>query len=449
MWQMMKLLIWALSLWGLLGVSANAGEVTILFWPGGPESHAMLQEVKNFNAGPGKAEGITAKVIFFNRNRFFDRIYADLASGSTKFDLNLLTTYSLGRYAQFQEPVERYFHEDFFKIIPNTSLALMTHEGQLYGYPTDVGSHFMIYRKDYMEALLTDSHWQENFQAIAQTFLGKPLTPKSPDDWTYEDYQATALFFTKKVNPQSPTRYGTALQLKNILFNVMLWNGVMASHGGQWFKDVQQTEPNIHSEEVKAAHRVYKFLIEQEATPKDSFNYEFQETNMAFASGQVFSIMQWNAGYVELNHPERYPNLVNKIGLAPLPTGPIGRKSHMHSLGLGMNKASQNKEEAGKVLRYLTSPESLLNYARNGGTPSVPSILANLPARPELKLFSEILTHNGIVIEGSTSEHALKIYEMMADKFAVYWAGQAALDQTLAEVENEMKRIIKSSQFMP
>jgi uncharacterized protein (DUF1800 family) len=36
------------------------------------------------------------------------------------------------------------------------------------------------------------------------------MVPKDPDNWTWQDWMATALFFTKDVNPDSPTRYGIA-----------------------------------------------------------------------------------------------------------------------------------------------------------------------------------------------------------------------------------------------
>ena len=45
---------------------------------------------------------------------------------------------------------------------------------------------------------------------------------------------ATALFFTKSLNPDSPTRYGTVLQLKNLIFNIMIWEAALVSNGGNW-----------------------------------------------------------------------------------------------------------------------------------------------------------------------------------------------------------------------
>lgn len=419
-----------------------AGEVTVLFWPGGPEAEGMIKQIKDFNETVGKEKGITAKVIFFNRDGFFDKMAIDLAAGTDKFDLNLLTTYSLGRYAPYQEPVAQYLNPDIGKALPDSSMALMTYNGTVYGYPTDVGTHFMIYRKDLMNQLLSDSAWQAKFREISKEHLGKSLDPKSPDEWTYDDYKATALFFTKSVNPDSPIRYGTALQMKNLLFNVMIWNGVMASHGGQWLESDASTTPVIDSPESRQALDVYKFLLDKGATPKGSLNYEFAETNAAFGSGNAFSIMQWNAGYPEVTNTEKNPMVAGKVDFAALPSGPKGRRSHMHSLGLGMNKASKNKEEAGVLLRYLTSPASLEDYAKNGGTPPAPSILATIESRPEFGKFGKILAENGIVIKGGTGEHALKIYEMMAAKFSAYWSGVIDIDQTFTDVEKEMKRIL-------
>ena len=82
----------------------------------------------------------------------------------------------------------------------------------------------MYYRTDLIAKLLSDPAWQAKYTEIAQAKLGKALAPKDPDQWTWDDYAATAMFFTKSINSDSPTRYGTVLQMKNLLFNMMVWH---------------------------------------------------------------------------------------------------------------------------------------------------------------------------------------------------------------------------------
>ena len=95
-------------------------------------------------------------------------------------------------------------------------LKTMQFEGEQFGVPTDLSLHFMYYRDDLIDKLQSDAGWQKIYGEISQKYLGKTLSPKNPDTWNWEDYAATALFFTKSVNSASPTRYGTVLQMKEL-----------------------------------------------------------------------------------------------------------------------------------------------------------------------------------------------------------------------------------------
>src|SRR3982751_3881852 len=86
------------------GMSASLAEVTVLGWPGGPEETALRKAAEVYNAKAADADKV--KLIFFNRDGFFDKLAADLAAGSKDFDANLLATYALGRYTPFMDPIE-------------------------------------------------------------------------------------------------------------------------------------------------------------------------------------------------------------------------------------------------------------------------------------------------------------------------------------------------------
>jgi len=153
-------------------------------------------------------------------------------------------------------------------------------------------------------------------------------------------------------------------------------------------------------------------------------------------------MVQWNAAVPELNDPEQNPMIAGKFGLTHQPAGPEGIKTHFHSLGLGVNAASQNKEDALKFLRWLgTSIEANTMYADLGGAPPVvDEIMAKIAEkRPDMPLMGEHAGKYGFVMDGGTSEHALRIYEVMAEAFTGYWAGQSTEDEAIAAVEAELK----------
>ena len=141
----------------------------------------------------------------------------------------------------------------------------MQFDGQQYGVPTDLSLHFLL-RQDLIDQLLSDDAWKAKYTEIAKEKMGKDLAPKDPDQWTW-DLEATAYFFTKAINPDSPTRYGAVLQMKNLLFNMMVWHSTARSNGGNWM----DAEGNItvDSPAYRTALELYKRLYDAGVTPKD------------------------------------------------------------------------------------------------------------------------------------------------------------------------------------
>ena len=431
-----RLLATTLALCAFLAPAAHA-DVTLLFWPG-PESEAMGKVIDAYNAGPGKADNNSVKQLLFSRQGYFDKEIADLAAGSKEFDLALVTTYSLGRYAPFLSPIDSHLGPKVRDVFAKPALASLALDGHQYGVPVDISVHLTYYRQDLIDRLLNDAAWKTAYSKIAQERLGKQLSPKPPADWTWDDYAATALFFTKSVNPQSPTRYGTVLQLKNLIFNVMIWQATLVSNGGNWLDEAGK--PAIDGPAARKGLELYKLLIDDKATPSGSTNYEYAEANAAFGSGQAATMLQWNAAFNELNDPAKNPIVAGKVGIAAMPAGPDGHKTHLHSLGIGMNKAAPNAADAGKFLTYLASEPAMRIYGEAGGTPPVPAVLTALAdKRPEFKLVARTAADDGFVVKGGASAQAVPTYNLMAQHFSAFWAGQEDVDTALKAVSDGMK----------
>lgn len=416
-------------------------KVTVLGWPGGPEEAALRAAADTYNAKPDVSDDNKVELLFFNRDGFWDKLQADLAAGSTAFDVNLLATYSIGRYAPFIEPVE--LSGEAKDVYGDQVLTTMQYEGKQFGVPTDLSLHFMYYRKDLIDALLKDDAAKAKYAEIAEKHLGKKLEPKNPDEWTWDDYAATALYFTQAVNPDSPTRYGTVLQLKNLLFNMMVFQSLPRAYGGNWMDDAGKI--TVDSEAYRKGLETYKMLYDADATPRDSLSYEFAEANAAYASGQVAAMVQWNAAASELMSKEKSP-VVGEVteAIAP-PAGPEGRFTHIHGLGFGLNKNAANKEGAKAFITWLSSKEAALVYARNSGAPALtPDVVKDVAAeRPDLVKLGEFAGKYGYVMNGGTSAKALSVYELQAKEFTGYWSGQQSLDDALKNTEKGMAELLK------
>lgn len=423
----------ALSVLFLAG--AAEAKVTVLGWPGGPEEAALRAVTEIYNAKPEVAADDKVELLFTSRDGFFDKLQVDLAAGSKSFDANLIATYSIGRYAPFMEPVT--LSDQAGAVFGETVLKTMQFDGKQYGVPTDLSLHFLYFRKDLIDALLADDKAKARYAEISEKHLGKKMEPKAPADWTWEDFMANALYFTQSVNPDSPTRYGTVIQAKNLLFNMMVFHSWPRSYGGNWMDD--QGKITVDSEAYRTALSQAKKLFELGATPPDSTSYEYAEANAAYSSGQVAAMVQWNAAAGELTKAQP------ATGTMAPPAGPDGRFTHIHGLGLGVNKAAENKEGAMAFLKWLSTEEAALAYAKAGGAPGLaPDAVAKIAAeRADLVQVGEFASKYGFVMNGGTSEKALSVYEAQAKEFTGYWAGTQDLDTAMKNTAAAMGELLK------
>lgn len=424
-----------------LAAGAALAEVTVVGWPGGPEETALRAAAELYNAKPEVAADDKVELIFFSRDGFWEKLQADLAAGSDAFDANLLATYSIGRYAPFLAPID--LAPEAEAVFGAPVLATMQFEGRQYGVPTDLSLHFLYYRRDLIDALLADPEAQATYTAIAEANLGQALTPKAPEDWTWDDFAATALYFTQGVNPDSPTRYGTVLQMKNLLFNMMVFHSLPRSYGANWMDEAGNV--TLDSDAWRKGLELYKLLTDAGATPADSLSYEYAEANAAFASGQVAMMVQWNAAAGELQNPEAAPAVAEVTETTAPPSGPEGRFTHIHGLGLGLNAKAANPEGARAFLQWLSTEEAALAYARASGAPALaPDVVAKIAEeRPDLVKLGEYAGAYGFVMNGATSANALSVYELQAKEFTGYWAGQQDLDAALANTQKGMEALLK------
>ena len=410
-------------------------EVTVLGWPGGPEEAALRAVTEIYNARPDVTEENKVELLFTSRDGFFDKLQVDLAAGSTAFDVNLIATYSIGRYAPFMEPIT--LSDEAGAVFGDTVLSTMQFDGAQYGVPTDLSLHFLYYRQDLIDALMADDAAKARYGDISEQYLGERLEPKAPSDWTWTDFAANALYFSQSVNPDSPTRYGTVIQMKNLLFNMMVFHSWPRSYGANWMDEAGAI--TVDSPAYRTALEMAKMLYDAGATPPDSTSYEYAEANAAFSSGQVAAMVQWNAAAAELTAAQP------ATGTFAPPAGPEGRFTHIHGLGLGLNKAAENKEGAIAFLQWLSTAEAALAYARAGGAPGLAGeTAAQLAAeRPDLVQVGEYASTYGFVMRGGTSENALSVYEAQAKEFTGFWAGTQDLDTAMANITASMTELLQ------
>lgn len=435
-----KILVMALAL--LLGVlGAVQAQVIVLGWPGGPEETALRAAAKVYNDRSDVASKDKVELIFFSRDGFFDKLQADLAAGTKAFDANLIATYSIGRYAPYMKSVD--LGAGALDVFGKAVLTTMQYEGKQYGVPTDLSLHFMYTRSDLIDALLKDKAGQATYAEISNKYLGEKLSPKPADEWTWRDYAATALYFSKSVNPKSPTKYGTVLQLKNLLFNMMIFQSLPRAYGADWMD--KNGNILVDSFAYREGLNLYKMLLDAGASPKDSLSYEYAEANAAYSSGEVATMLQWNAAAGDLTDAKKSPKVAKVTSTVAPPRGPAGRFTHVHGLGLGINANGNNTEGAAKFLRWLATAPAMKIYAEAGGSPGLNAgaVKSVASKRPDLVPLGRFAAEYGYVMNGGTSADALSVYELQAKEFTGFLAGDQSLDQALDNTAKKMADLLK------
>jgi len=115
--------------------------------------------------------------------------------------------------------------------------------------------------------------------------------------------------------------------------------------------------------EAKAAMELY-LKIYKEASPPDSINWGFQEQVQAFTSGVTAILLQ---------DPDVIQSLQEKMqegtwATAPLTTGPTGKALFAAGgAGWGIASKSKHKDEAWKLVEFLSSPTENTKFSKDYG----------------------------------------------------------------------------------
>ncbi|WP_437583334.1 extracellular solute-binding protein [Paramicrobacterium sp. CJ85] len=391
----------------------------------------MQKVVDAYNADQGKKDHVKVNMQLLSRTDTFSKEATLMASRSDQVDIYFTTSYILGQHVNSLDPIDFVPTDKYF----DTAVEGLQYDGKQYAIPLDVGSNGLIYRTDLIEQMMDDP---ETYAEVSKKVLGEEMEPKEPENWDWDDFLAAGAYFTKSLNPDAPTTYGTSLQLKNQLQNVFLWDDVLWAYGGSWLDS--KGEPNMDSDAGRKALDIYRTAYSEGIAAPASAQAEYPETQAAMTSGSVPFITQWTVGFTELNDAEKSPKTAGNVGIAPMP-GPE-HSTHVHTLAIGLNKYSKNKDAATTWMKYLTTEGAMKTYAESGGLPSYPSVLEELKDTNPLFGFTlNDIPENGYVIptESGTYPTSVKLAEVLSGA----WVGNTSVDKALKEADDVIKSTLK------
>jgi len=409
----------------------------VVFWPG-PESDAFQKVVDFFNANRAQQAGFQVTLELFGRDQFITKQEAAMAAKSSDIDTFFISSRWLGKYYQFCAPLDDYFEDPAINIYGAKPQLFMQPtldgvtwlDGKLYGVLTDIGCHFMYYRKDLVDQLMSDSAWQAKYKEISKAQMGTEMEPKRPEEWTWDDFLAASYFFTQQYNPDSPTEFGNFTHGKVLGPTAFLWTNLLWGQGGDWF--TADGTPSFETDATRTAVQFYRTLWEKGLTSPSSAVGEYPEQNEAFMSGQAFCGLQWSAAFHQLDAPDSPVN--GKFAIAVPPSGPAGRFSYQHTLAMALNKYSAHQEEAARFLCWCSTEEAMKMYAQYGGIPPVESILSvATEAHPEFPMISSMVAEYGRALSPVTGVYE----EIVAENLSNAWSGQVPVDTAIEQMQSD------------
>jgi multiple sugar transport system substrate-binding protein len=396
--------------------------INLQMWEG-PEGEAMRPVIDAWNKTKVKETGIKINLTLLGRNGYADKLTSQLLAKSSDIDIVYPMNWFIPQFAQggFLEPLDSYISNDStFDTADFIPAALETgkYKGKQYGIPIDMSEPVLFYRKD--------------------------LLPNPPKTW--DEALDIAKKFSKSTNPNSPTQFGTTLYAAaGFAEPAQLWEELFWPNGGEMFdKDLN---PTINNEAGKKATQYGVELVKNKLVPPDYTNYEYPQTLGAIQSGKVAFVQQWNAAWGDLSNKQKSPLIADKIGYAPIPgvmqkDGSIKRNYHVHSITLAINSASTHKEEAYKVISYLSGKEGGLNYTLNGGATPRKSIFNNDKVKQANGDYYSFLADE-VSKYGKTEPSLISLTFINSNIMNKYlnaaWSGAMSVDDALANAEKDIK----------
>jgi len=278
-----------------------------------------------------------------------EKMVLDFASKSGTYDFVSPLTDWVSEFVRggYLEPLDDYIKndppEDWPNAFPKGLLRFQTVGGKLYGFPNHDGPVMLYYRKD----LFGDPKEKAAFKAE----YGYELAPPK----TWDQFLDMARFFTRP----DQDLWGTVLASKQggqqlaYDFFLMLW-----SFGGDVFDSSMR--PTFNSQAGIDGLQYYVDLRNKwGVTPKASTTYDETENGPFYLNGHAALMWHWShiASWAELADRSK---IVGKNGYTVFPVAREGMTPTTLSIYwfFGISSASKHKEEAYKLIKWLTNKEN-------------------------------------------------------------------------------------------
>jgi multiple sugar transport system substrate-binding protein len=317
-------------------------------------NHVWTENIKKDLPEFEKATGLKVELTQLGEDQLSDQYNVKLNAGSTDLDVMMYRPLQEGKLfakngylADISDKVKS--NQDWnwgdFQTGP---VETTTYDGKVVGVPLITEQEVLYYRKDLLEK------------------AGIANPPK-----TLDELKAAAA----KIQAANPGVAGFVARTGKTAA-VTQFSSFLYSFGGEWVKDGKSA---ISSDAAKQAYAFYGGLIREHGPKNVSTDMSWPEAMAIFTQGQAAFYTEADSLYKNATDPAK-SKVSDKVGFAQFPAGPAGSKPYnVPSWALGVNDASENKDNAWKFIEWATSKAQTLKNQQAG----VPGARTSVWASPE------------------------------------------------------------------
>jgi multiple sugar transport system substrate-binding protein len=437
------------------GAGAKPKELSILYATVEAASDALLAQVPAYE----EKTGIKLNVDTIAYDALQQKVFSELAAGSSEYDLLAVDTPWMPTVIGKVEPIGKYVQDaklndqaeiDLGDFIPKVFYDTAVYQASdvqaqyedseaepdakgiqdagfdVYGLPIQSNALTVSYRADLFEDPKEKAAFKEEY--------GRDLAPPA----TWDEFTEVAKFFTR---PEEKL-WGTTMMAGVGDWSTDDFKTLLHSFGGDGHLVSPENEPTFNTPEGVEALTYYADLINKEkVTPRGTTSATWDTVATTF--GQGLTAMGLNYHNMALKE-----GVKGEVKYALVPEGER-RGPHFGSWMLSVNKASKNKEWAYRTAAWLTSAETQKKMVAQNLHPTRTSVYESVAEDPEVKKasgnFYEVLGESLAVGVGRAR---LKNYFDISNHVAVAVnraasgkaTPQEALEKAAADVESALAK---------
>lgn len=309
--------------------AAHAEAITVLVEGGG---HSLQQAAADAFT---KETGITVNFVEVPYQGVFDKLTAEIASGTSNYDVATIDVVWNAAFASHVEDLSDLFTDQVKADIPPALLADATVGGKLIAMPAWANAEIVFYRKDLWE----DPANQAAFKAQ----YGYDLAPPA----TWQQWRDMAKFFTK---------------------DGMFGTDVIGATSEEWMAEVLQAgSPGVilddagnvildNQAHIDALVNYRAPLCEDKSAPDNALEINWGEAQNLFYQGQTAMMKFWAHAYRMTPDDSK---IAGKVGVAPMIAGPAGIAGIPGPWYNVIPSTSQHKDAARQFVAYAIAHNAL------------------------------------------------------------------------------------------